>query len=155
MRSKALRLGSGGLGSTGPLENLGTVAGSIAKLDDITVVGNNLLAGQFLETSMETAGAFAGPVGGGFGAWVAHTSIHVLPSALSNVPGIRPASVLGGIFLGDQAAGDLTKDFVYGEWVQATTPVIPSKANLEPAHNINGANYYRQLTEKVETPVSL
>lgn len=61
---------------------------------------------------METAGAFAGPVGGGFAAWVADTAIHVLPSLLSNIPGVRPASVLGGIFLGDQAAGDLTKAFV-------------------------------------------
>jgi hypothetical protein len=134
---------------------VGVAAGSIAKLDAITTVGNNLLAGQFLETSMETAGAFAGGVGGGFGAWVAHTAINVLPSVLSSIPVVRPASVLGGIFLGDQVAGDLTKDFVYGEWVQATTPEIPSKENLEPAHNINGANYYRQLSEKTETPVSL
>ena len=104
---------------------------------------------------METAGAFAGPVGGGFGAWVANTAIHVLPSVLSSIPVVRQASVLGGIFLGDQVAGDLTKDFVYGEWVQATTPVIPSKANLEPAHTINGTDYYRQLSEKTKTPVSL
>lgn len=37
--------GSGGLGSTGPMGIVGVAAGSIAKLDDITVVGNNLLAG--------------------------------------------------------------------------------------------------------------
>jgi hypothetical protein len=61
---------SGGLGATGPAGAVGHVAGVIAKIDDVTSVGNNLLAGKFLESSMEAAGALAGPVGGGAGGWL-------------------------------------------------------------------------------------
>ncbi|MDZ7919417.1 hypothetical protein, partial [Rhodoferax sp.] len=131
--------GSGGLGSTGSLGAAGVVAGAIAKLDDITAVGNNLLAGQFLESAMETAGALAGPVGGVAGAWFAGKAIGALPEFYAP---LRAPATLVSIFAGDKYTGDLTKEFVYGEWVQATAPAIPADANLQPSRTVDGTNYY-------------
>jgi hypothetical protein len=68
--------GSGGAGSTGPAGGIGRAAGVIAKIDDVTAIGNNLLAGKFLESAMETAGVLAGPVGGGAGGWIAKKRLH-------------------------------------------------------------------------------
>jgi hypothetical protein len=130
--------GSGGLGSTGPAGGIGKAAGVIAKIDDVTAVGNNLLAGKFLESAMEASGALAGPVGGGIGGYTAT----VLTGALSSFPAVRGLFVAAGIYFGDKYAGDLTKEFVYGEWVQATAPEIPANAGMLPAQTLNGYNYY-------------
>ncbi len=130
--------GSGGLGSTSTAGSLGIVAGAIAKIDDVTAIGNNLFAGKFLETSMEAVGALAGPVGGGVAGWATEG----LTQLLGSFPNIRAGLIGASIFLGDKYAGDLAKEATYGEWVQSTAPVIPADAGLMPSQTINGVNYY-------------
>ena len=117
---------------------IGRAAGTIAKIDDVTAVGNNLLAGKHLEAGMEFAGAFSGAAGGSAGGYLAAAAAQGIALA----PAWRVAAVGAGIFLGDQTAGDLGKALVYNEWMQANAPSIAPNVALEPAATLNGTNYY-------------
>lgn len=91
---------------------------------------------------MEVAGVVAGPAGGLAGGYAVKALLNAAEAVVTVSGGARVVATGLGIYLGDKYAGDLAKEFTYGEWIQATAPTIPADAGLQPSQVVNGRNYY-------------
>ena len=124
---------------------VGTIAGHLDTVNDVSAIGNNLMAGRFLAASMEAAGAFTGGAAGAGSAFSAGAGLNALSTFLGLTPGglMVRAGQAAVFYAGDQYGEELGKDFVYSEWIRQAAPTLSNSLAFEPAHtNSDGTNYY-------------
>ena len=120
---------------------IGSMTGALKQINDITAVGNNLMAGRILEASMETAGVFTGAAGGAGALYALQTGLQL---AGISPTGLAVRAFSAGVFVyADIQTGDAGKDLVYGEWIRQAAPTLDNALALQPSYtNADGTSYY-------------